>query len=89
MYCPKCGKQFENETGACPYCGTTIGPWPEPIDGGGLLKMLCLILPLVGIIIYFVQRQLRPAKAAACLRFAVYGLALDVLFELISRLGGK
>lgn len=43
MYCMQCGKQFNEEVGVCPYCGTVTGqsgngmqvpPPPQPLPGG-------------------------------------------------------
>lgn len=51
-------------------------------DAAIWLKIICLLIPIVGIIMYFVNSKSAPVKAKSCILFAGIGMALNLLFAL-------
>lgn len=47
-------------------------------DAALWLKIVCLLIPIVGIVIYFVKKNNEPVAAKSCLTFALIGVALNV-----------
>jgi len=46
-------------------------------------KLLSLLIPFAGIVLFFCWRKERPLLAKECLRFALFGIILSVVIELI------
>ena len=84
MYCPNCGA--ENITGAelCANCGVSLlnnkrpNYTPDVEDrpnlGINLLSLCCI--PILGVIMYFVWKDQKPAAAKSALIFGLCGIAL-------------
>ncbi|WP_290699400.1 hypothetical protein [Lacinutrix sp.] len=48
------------------------------------MKVLSFCIPLAGAIIYFTSKEKSPNKAKQACHFALYGLALGVVLQIIS-----
>lgn len=59
---------------------------PQNVDMSDLnivLKIVCLLLPLVGVILYFVWRTSAPNKAKSAIMFAGIGFIVNFIFALL------
>lgn len=57
-------------------------------QSGGLC-FLSLLIPLVGIIYYFVNKKKMPKRASACLKFSIIGIVVSIALSLVISLGTK
>lgn len=48
-----------------------------------ILKIVCLLLPLVGIILYFVWKNSAPVKAKSSITFAGIGFIINIIFAFL------
>lgn len=55
-----------------------VSPMVSYEDADTLLKILCFFVPLVGIILYFVDRDTKPVAAKQCLNLSLIGLGVSV-----------
>ena len=54
-----------------------------PEDLSLILKIVCVLLPIVGIILYFVYQKNEPVKAKSACNMALIGMAIGLVFRLI------
>lgn len=54
-----------------------------PEDLSLILKIVCVLLPIVGIILYFVHQKNEPVKAKSACNMALIGMAIGLVFRLI------
>lgn len=52
-------------------------------DCSGWLKALAFLIPLVGLILYFVKKNEQPVGAKSCLNWAIAGFVVQIVFGLI------
>lgn len=79
--CKECGKQMSDTAVSCPHCGAKNKNNNEEATTG--LKVICFLIPLIGIIIFAINITTRPKYAKACLIASILPtiiLALIVLF---------
>ena len=93
MYCSKCGKEVNNEAVVCIHCGCAIenkktsitNQNDAPSTGFAVLGFL---IPLVGLILYLVNKDTSPLKAnpleKAHLLDSVHLLHFPSFMELLS-----
>ena len=67
--------------GQCPGYGTPQVS-QEPASGG--LRFLCWLIPLVGIILYFVKKDEKPVYAKQCGVAALVSIIMGVVFYFLS-----
>ena len=86
MFCPKCGKEIMDEAVICPHCGCSAKwetkkeyDFPSP-----LLTILAFLLPIIGLIIYFVYKKTCPQKAISAWKGALIGIIFCVIALCIS-----
>jgi uncharacterized membrane protein YvbJ len=93
MYCPKCGTQNPDIAAFCSKCGTDLqrisnsGPsasyYNQPFnasDKAGIGWMiLSFLLPIVGLILYFVWKSRFPHKAGQILAAAGVGFVINLI----------
>lgn len=48
------------------------------------LKILCFLIPIVGLILYIVEKEKNPGKANSAGKCALWGFAISILITLIS-----
>ena len=71
----KCGIEIGNVK-FCPSCGTCIDVEDTPSIG---LNILSFIIPLFGLIYYFVKKKETKLKAEACLWSALGGFVVNLI----------
>ena len=84
--CPYCGKTFTTFE-ASPFksqFNNTPNFTPDVSDEPGcLMNGLCFLVPLVGIVLYFVNKETSPKSAKSYLTWAIVGFIVDFFFYLI------
>lgn len=63
--CPECGKEISENAVNCPNCGAKNRNNNETASTG--IKVICFLIPLVGIIIFAINISTRPKYAKGCL----------------------
>ena len=53
-------------------------------QGAGGIKWLCLLVPLLGLVLYLVWQQEKPKAANECGKFALYGVGVSVGLGILS-----
>lgn len=53
-------------------------------DADVILKIVCFFVPLVGIILYFVDRDTKPVAAKQCLNLSLIGLGVSVGISILA-----
>ena len=82
-YCSKCGQQVHQDAVICPYCGCAISGASSndaPSTGYAILGFL---IPVVGLILYLVNKDSAPQKARSAGKGALIGFAIGVFFSII------
>lgn len=94
-FCPNCGAPANgttNATGAAaPPPGGQYGYVPPvppvaPVsyeDADALLKVASFLIPIVGIILYAVDRDKKPVSAKSCLKMGIIGLVVWTAIPLL------
>ena len=88
MFCKNCGKEIDEKSYVCPYCGIkTDTDKAEKTDensgsraGWGILSFL---IPLVGLILFLTWKQDRPKTAKVCGISALVSVVLNVILSII------
>lgn len=76
-YCSTCGKELYDNAVICPYCGVQIKAADKPNKAFAALGFFC---PIIGLILYIIEHNNYPKKAASALKGALSGII--VLFVL-------
>ena len=89
--CPYCGQTFITRTIATaqqpqqPVFNNAQNFTPDVDDNPGcLMNGLCFIIPLVGIIMYFVKKDTQPNCAKSYLTWAIVSIAIGIFFNIIT-----
>lgn len=79
--CRRCGHEMSIDTIRCEACGEVhIGEPKKPGDNGNLLhSLLGLVLPIVGIILFFVWKKEKPKTA----RYVIIGVVISMFLLVI------
>lgn len=83
MKCNHCNAELAPGAQFCPVCGKNVSNTSvseESLSWG--MKILSFLLPIVGIIYYFVKKTEAPKKAKDALIFGLAGVALNVIWML-------
>ena len=91
-YCRNCGTPISDQAAVCPHCGsaqTTPQTPPPVVDNGGFLwGLLGCCIPIVGLILYLVWKDMKPNTARAVGIGALVSVGIAVLnYVLIFALG--
>lgn len=84
--CPYCGKTFNNQNTIAPqqaqqtYMYNAAGDADIPTTG---MNVLSFIIPLAGLILYFVNRNEKPNCAKSYLKWAAISFAIGVILQII------
>ena len=85
-YCSKCGKEIEDDAIVCVHCGRAVAGTPTttvadaPNTGYAILGFL---IPLVGLILYLINKDTAPLKAKSAGKGALIGVIVSVVFSII------
>ncbi len=89
-FCRKCGKEINDDAVMCVHCGcatekaartsTNQNPDYDPYSGADFVEvLLSVLIPLAGIIMYFVKKDTRPKAAKTCLLVGIITWALGFI----------
>lgn len=87
MYCQNCGAEIAKEAYVCPKCGVrtyneqTTNVEDKPNMALNIISLL--LLPILGIILYFVWKKDTPIKAKSILTYALIGWGISFVLNLI------
>lgn len=88
MYCENCGAEIAKEAYVCPKCGVKVNnnnqTNVEDKPNMALNIVSLLLLPILGIILYFVWRKETPIKAKSILTYALIGWGISFVLNLIT-----
>lgn len=90
-YCPSCGAHVEDDAYACASCGKVLKVEQKTYvnDTGGFgWGLLGFCIPLVGLILYLVWRDEKPATANAAGLGALLGFIISFIGGIIIGLSG-
>ncbi len=65
IQCKECGKEMSDQAVSCPNCGAKNKNNDETATAG--LKVICFVIPLIGIIIFAINISTKPKYAKDCL----------------------
>lgn len=89
--CPYCGKTFTTRFAATmqqsqhPVFSNIQTSDPDVDDNPGcLMNGLCFIMPIVGIVMYFVKKDTQPNCAKTYLQWSILSIVIGVLIEFLS-----
>lgn len=82
MYCSKCGKEVSDDALYCESCGYQHQNMsPAKLDKNSIgLNILSFFIPIVGLILYLVNRKASPLKAKGIGIWALVGFAAGIIF---------
>ena len=83
-YCTQCGNQLVDEAVVCPQCGCAAALKNMTLDVPSKgLNVLGFLFPLVGLILYLVNREKAPIKANAIGTWALIGFVAGLVLNLM------
>lgn len=83
MYCTHCGNEIPKEAYVCPKCGVKVKESEDKPSIG--FNILALLIPIVGLILYFTWKDKTPNKAKSILTCALIGWALGMLAYILGQ----
>jgi len=89
MFCNKCGKEVNDEAVVCVHCGCSlkeeISSSSQSSEGAGcFLSGLSFLIPLLGLILYFVWKDSKPKASKDCGKSALWGFIIGLVLWVIS-----
>lgn len=89
MFCSKCGKEINPDAVVCIYCGCSVQntstPAPAVVNDAPSTgyAVLGFLIPLVGLILYLVNKDTYPQKAKSAGKGALIGFIVGIVFSII------
>ncbi len=90
MYCPKCHKAMDPELPNCKYCGFLNREYDYNKDRtikvdykSPGLNFLSLLIPIIGLILYFSNRLENPKKSKSIISYTIFGIIVYILIYLL------
>ena len=88
MFCSKCGKEVNDEAVVCVHCGCAIeNKKPSPANSNDApntgFAILGFFIPLVGLILYLINKDTEPLKAKSAGKGALIGFCVSLVFWII------
>ncbi len=91
-YCTRCGKELTDDASFCSACGSPCGQMPAApgeVDAPSLgYAVLGFFIPVVGLILYVLEKDKTPKKAKSAGKGALFGFitsaVLGVLYPILS-----
>ncbi|MBQ8141388.1 MAG: zinc ribbon domain-containing protein [Clostridia bacterium] len=88
MYCSKCGKEVNDDAVVCVHCGcaienekTSIANQNDAPNTG--FAVLGFLIPLVGLILYLVNKDTAPLKAKSAGKGALIGFCVSLVLSIV------
>ncbi len=86
-FCSKCGKEIHDDAVMCIHCGCAVAqantaPNVNDAPSAGL-AVLGFFIPLVGLILYLVNKESSPQKAKSAGKGALIGFIVSVVVSII------
>ena len=88
-YCSKCGKEIFDEAVICPNCGCATAPTATVAATANVdapntgFAVLGFFIPLVGLILYLMNKDTMPLKAKSAGKGALIGFCVSLVFSII------
>lgn len=93
MFCKNCGAEIDEKAFCCPKCGVLtnneseqvarVAPKKADAPSSGF-AVLCFFIPLVGLILWLIWKDVTPLKAKSCGKGALIGVIASVALYVIS-----
>ena len=89
VHCRECGEMISETAPTCPKCGANQRPSGSAssgsvdLDPSTGLNILSFLVPLVGLILYLVEKDKSPRRAKACGKWALIGFVVSIIFSII------
>lgn len=84
MFCKTCGERISELAEICIHCGVRVknaASVDKPNWGVNLITLCCV--PIVGLIMFFVWKDEKPAAAKSALTFFLINIGVIVLFYVL------
>ena len=83
-FCSKCGKEIMEEAVICPHCGCAVAQSVDVTDAPNMgYAVLGFFIPLVGLILYLINKDKTPLKAKSAGKGALVGFLVGILMSII------
>ena len=83
-FCSKCGKEILDEAVVCPHCGCAVTPNINTDDAPNMgYAVLGFFIPVVGFILYLINKDKTPLKAKSAGKGALIGFCVGIAFSII------
>ena len=85
-FCSKCGKEINEEAIICVHCGCSVTPTTAPANADAPstgFAVLGFFFPLIGLILYLVNKDTAPLKAKSAGKGALIGFCVSLAFSII------
>jgi uncharacterized membrane protein YvbJ len=88
-YCSHCGAPVADEAVICVNCGCAVTPSArtpvptEPDVPSTGLNVLAFFIPIVGLILYLVEKDTTPLKAKQIGKWALIGFITGIVFSIL------
>lgn len=83
MFCKKCGKELFDGIQYCPGCGQPITMQAIEDKANAFMCGMSLLIPIVGIVSYFMHRKEFPTRSNTYLSWAIGGFILSLIIYAI------
>ena len=82
-FCSKCGNEMVEEAVVCPHCGCAVAPNAVEDAPSTGFAVLGFFLPIVGLILYLVNKDKAPLRAKSAGKGALIGFCVSVALSVI------
>ena len=86
MYCRNCGKEIDNNLVQCPYCNTYQNQMNINDNDSMWWCVLGCCLPIVGLVLYIVWRDIKPKSGKKAGIGALIGFILAVVLPILFKI---
>ena len=87
MFCKKCGKEIMDDAVLCVHCGCSTQENANPIASSDApstgMAVLGFFFPLIGLIIYLINKDNKPMMAKSAGKGALIGFVVSIVFSII------
>lgn len=88
MFCSKCGKEINDDAVICIHCGCSVNNRSSVVKNDADapstgFAVLGFLIPIVGLILYLVNKDTYPQKAKSAGKGALIGFCVSLVFSII------